>query len=196
MPSGHTCTYIHTIWYIHSDTCKVYLGYTRDTHVGYAFTLAHLEHTHSINHRAHSHLHILGTGRVHIHRLICGMLMQICVCGHTWLHITITAQSHTHRAYWDAYSDMLIPPGHTFLSLRYISLRIYLDKQPSHLETYLNTPMGHTHMPTHPYGTHSDTEHILLLGPASCPSLPSEHNSAPAPSGGPLSLLRSLLLWP
>lgn len=42
--------------------------------------------------------------------------------------------------------------------------------------------------PIHPYGAHSDSEHMLPLEPTSCPSFPSGHIPVLAPPGGPLSV--------
>ena len=69
----HTLRHMWSIFRIHmGHTCGIY--FLIDT-LG--------AHTHSVCHGAHSHLHMLGTGRVHTYTL------EACLCkfGHTWMHI-------------------------------------------------------------------------------------------------------------
>ena len=120
----HTLRHMWSIFRIHmGHTCGIY--FLIDT-LG--------THTHSVCHGAHSHLHMLGTGRVHTYTL------EACLCkfGHTWMHIK---QLHSHICV--EYTEM-----HTQIySYPWAHTPKDLNKQPLHLEIHLNTSMGHTHRP-------------------------------------------------
>lgn len=154
--------------------------------VGFTFTLTHLEHTNSVNHGAHSH--ILGTGRVHMHRHMRHADANLCVQTHIDANTAHPQGTYTQDIYTQGtlrYTVRCVLPGHTLLSLRYTLLRTYWDKDTFEHLIHLNTPMGHT-CPT----ALCDTlmRNTLPVGLSGCPSLPSGHDRALAPSAGPLSV--------
>lgn len=79
--------------HIYTQTHVGHIWSTHGTRVVFIFTSTHLKRTHSVNHGAHSHFYIFGTGRVHTETHTRHAYANLY--GHTWIHIK---QLHTCRA--------------------------------------------------------------------------------------------------
>lgn len=114
---------LYTSLVMHTYT-QTYVGYIWSTHgtrVVFIFTLTYLKHTHSVNHGAHSHFYILGTGRVHTETHTRHAYANLY--GHIWMHIkqlnTCRAcANRTHKSRAQRYTVRYAPTlrTHTFVS--------------------------------------------------------------------------------
>lgn len=162
----HILKHMWSIFRIHiGHTCGIYL--LIDTLGAHTFSLPW----------AHSHLHMLGTGRVHTHTHMRHAYANLCE--HTWMHTKHNC-IHIHRVYWDAYSDIL-PWAHTPKDL---------NKQPPQpWDTFEPIYGTHAQAPHILMGHIPDEEHSVSLRPVSCPSLSRVGTTGTGPHlFGPLSV--------
>lgn len=180
MMHTYTQTHVGHIWSTHG------------TRVVFIFTSTHLKRTHSVNHGAHSHFYIFGTGRVHTETHTRHAYANLY--GHTWIHIkqlhtcrACANRTHTCRAQRYTVRDAPALKTHTPISQIHTPKDLLGQTTLSPWDIFEHTYGTQSHTPHTPVGQ-TDEEYILPLGLACCSSLPSGHDRALAPSDGPLSV--------